>query len=224
MRRLLLMVAALVVASCGGTEVVERTPSEAMTDVSAALLAADSFRFQVAYDGDPITVLTGLTLDRVDGSFEAPLRSKADVRVKTLGLTAVLEVITDGDDAWQKVPFADDFEPMGSDGLITGSDVFSEDGLGALLREDLTDLAYGDDAELEEFPGETFATVTGAVAGDRLPIVTLGYLQGETADVTIFIVGDEIRRLVVFETDAESPRTWTIDLWAYGQPVDITVP
>jgi hypothetical protein len=29
---------------------------------------------------------------------------------------------------------------------------------------------------------------------------------------------------VIDETDVELPRSWTIDLWAYGQPVDIVIP
>lgn len=217
-----MLLAALLVA-CSGDEA-ERTPADAMNAASVAVLSAPSFSFQVSYVGDPVDVQAGLALDRVDGVFEAPTRSRADVRVKTLGLTAILEVVTEGDRLWQKVPFAEDFVEVAGGDLITGTDIFSEDGLGALLREDVTELAFGEDAKLEEFPGETFQTVTGIVSGQRLNTLTLGYLQGTDADVKFYLAGDEVRRIVIDETDVEMPRSWTIDLWAYGQPVDIVIP
>lgn len=216
---------AIVVAACsGGVEPPDRTPQEALSAVSTEILTAPSFQFQVDYVGDSIEVEGGLVLDRVDGVFETPDRSRADVRVKTLGLTAILEVITEGDRLWQKVPFAEDFDEVFGTELITGTDIFSDDGLSALLREDLSNLAWGVDAELEDFPGEKFLTIEGTVSGDRLKTLTLGYLQGAAADVTLYVNGDEVRRLLLVETDAPSPRTWTIDLWAYGQPVDIVIP
>lgn len=195
-----------------------------MNAASVAVLSASSFSFQVSYLGEPVDVQPGLALDRVDGVFEAPSRSAADVRVKTLGLTAILEVVTEGDRLWQKVPFAEDFVEVEGGDLITGTDIFSEDGLGALLREDVSDLAYGEDAELEDFPGETFQTVTGVVSGERLNTLTLGYLQGTAADVQFYLAGNEVRRILIDEMDVEVPRSWTIDLWAYGQPVDIVIP
>ncbi len=195
-----------------------------MNAASVAVLSAPSFSFQVSYLGEPVDVQPGLALDRVDGVFEAPSRSAADVRVKTLGLTAILEVVTEGDRLWQKVPFAEDFVEVEGGDLITGTDIFSEDGLGALLREDVSDLAYGEDAELEDFPGETFQTVRGVVSGERLNTLTLGYLQGTAADVQFYLAGDEVRRILIDEMDVEVPRSWTIDLWAYGQPVDIVIP
>lgn len=223
-RILTVMLLAAVLVACSGDEAAERTPAEAMNAASVAVLSAPSFSFQVSYVGDPVDVQAGLALDRVDGVFEAPNRSRADVRVKTLGLTAILEVVTEGDRLWQKVPFAEDFVEVAGGDLITGTDIFSEDGLGALLREDVTELAFGEDAELEEFPGETFQTVTGIVSGQRLNTLTLGYLQGTDADVKFYLAGDEVRRIVIDETDVELPRSWTIDLWAYGQPVDIVIP
>ena len=117
-----MLVGALLVA-CSGDEAAERTPGEAMTAASQAVLSAPSFSFQVSYVGDPVEVQAGLALDRVDGVFEAPTRSSADVRVKTLGLTAILEVVTEGDRLWQKVPFAEDFEEVEdrSDAMAPGA-------------------------------------------------------------------------------------------------------
>lgn len=225
MQKLLTVVlAAAVLVACSGDEGAERTPAEAMNAASLAVLSAPSFSFQVSYVGEPVEVQAGLALDRVDGVFEAPTKSSADVRVKTLGLTAILEVVTEGDRLWQKVPFAENFEEVVGGDLITGTDIFSEDGLGALLREDVSELAFGEEAELEEFPGETLQTVTGIVSGDRLKTLTLGYLQGTAAEVKFYLAGDEVRRIVIDETDVELPRSWTIDLWAYGQPVDIVIP
>lgn len=225
MRRFVILVLALTVVACGGTdENTERAPDEALAAVSDAVLAATSFTFQVGYEGEPIEVEAGLTLDRVDGVFESPALSRADVRVKTLGLTAILEVITEGDRLWQRVPFAEDFEEVTGTDLITGTDIFSDDGLGALISTDVTDPVWSDATELEEFPGESLTTITGTVSGERLVTLTLGYLQGTTADVTFYLSGDEVRRLVLVETVPDSPRTWTLDVWAYGQPVDITVP
>lgn len=195
-----------------------------MNAASAEVLAAPSFSFRVAYVGEVVEVQPGLIMDRVDGVFEAPTRSRADVRVKTLGLTAILEVVTEGDRLWQRVPFAEDFEEVVGGDLITGTDIFAEDGLGALLREDLSGLAWGQDGELEDFPGESFKVITGAVSGERLKTLTLGYLQGEDANVTIYLAGDEVRRIILVESEVESARTWTIDIWAYAQPVDIVIP
>lgn len=223
-RTLLILLIGVILVGCSGDEGTDRTPEEAMNAASVAVLSAPSFSFQVSYLGEPVEVQPGLALDRVDGVFEAPTRSRADVRVKTLGLTAILEVVTEGDRLWQKVPFAEDFVEVEGGDLITGTDIFSEDGLGALLREDLADLAFGEDAELEDFPGETFQTVTGLVSGERLNTLTLGFLQGTAAEVQFYLAGDEVRRILIDETDVEVPRSWTIDLWAYGQPVDIVIP
>ncbi len=224
MRKILWLTLVVVLVACSGDEPAERTPGEAMNAASAAVLSAPSFSFRVAYVGEVVEAQPGLILDRVDGVFEAPTRSRADVRVKTLGLTAILEVVTEGDRLWQRVPFAENFEEVVGGNLITGKDIFAADGLGALLREDLSGLAWGQDAELEDFPGESFKVITGAVSGERLKTLTLGYLQGEGADVTIYLRGDEVRRIIVVESEVQSARTWTIDIWAYGQPVDIVIP
>lgn len=83
-------------------------------------------------------------------------------------------------------------------------------------------LAWQDDAELESFPGETFQVLSGQTSGARLGRLTLDVLDGEASDATLYVTGSELRRIVLTEQGTESPRTWTIDVFAYDRPVEIS--
>lgn len=225
MRRYLagFLIAALSAAACGDDAAPSRDPQTLVEQATARVAAADTFRFQVAYAGEPVIAEAGAVLDRVDGVFSAPDDAYSIVRLSALGLIGELEVVSDGADVWRRGPFTDEWEPMTGD-ILTAGDLFSDDGLLALLAEDISGLQAGEPAELEVFPGEPLDTVAGIVSGDRLAVLTLGYLQGERAQIKLYVAGDELRRVELVELDVELPRQWNIDLWAYDEPVDIPQP
>lgn len=225
MRRYLavVLIAALSVAACGDDAEPARDPETLVDQATARVAAADTFRFQVAYAGEPVIAEAGAVLDRVDGVFSAPDDAYSVVRLSALGLIGELELVSDGAEVWRRGPFTDEWEPMTGD-VLTAGDLFAADGLLALLDEDISGLQTGEPAELDVFPGEQLETVEGVVSGDRLVLLTLGYLQGDRAQITLFVAGDELRRVELVELDVDLPRRWDIDLWAYDEPVDIPQP
>jgi len=217
------LIAVLLAAACGSDEARVREPDALLAEVVERLAAAETFRFQVSYEGPAVIAEAGAVLDRVDGVFQAPDRAQSVIRLSALGLIAELEIVSEGSEVWRRGPFNDVWEPMEGD-LITAGDLFSDGGLLTLLRSDVTGLVAGETVSLEPFPGEEFELAVGSVAGERLGLLTLGYLQGDSAQITLFATGPELRRIELVEVDVDEPRRWIIDLWDYDAPVDIERP
>lgn len=218
-----LLALSLAGSACGsGDDASLAPPAETMAAHAAGFAAAESFSFQIGLEGPPVVIEETFTLEGIDGVFRAPDEAEAEVRVDVLGLTGVLTVLASGEEVWQKGPLTTEWQQVESNDLLTVRDLFASDGLEALLADDLVDLQRDEATGLDAFPGESFDVLRGQTTGDRLGRLTLGILDGEHTDVTLYLTEGEIRRIVLAEQASDSPRTWTIDLFGYGRPVEIS--
>lgn len=217
----------LALAACGGDDPdVELAPEDVVDQAADTIGATPSLRFQINLEGPGVELEDGVLLDRLDGVYAAPDAASTEARVKVLGLTASIDIITIGDRAWQKAPLETDYtELRPGQAPFSAAELFSPSGIPAIMKDDVVDIdrSTGEEPSIEAFPGEKYDVVTGRITGTRISDLTAGLVQADGAIVTIFVTGGEARRIIIDEP-GEGRNVWTIDAWAYGDPVSVMPP
>lgn len=223
----LIVCLAAVLTACGGDESGPTLePSEVVGIVADTIGSTPSLRFQITLEGPGVELEEGITLAQLDGAYSAPTSATTEARVQVLGLTASIDIVTIGERAWQKAPLETEFTELAAgQAPFSASELFAPDGIPAILRDDLTALERPDDqaGQIEAFPGETYDIIVGRITGTRIDELTSGLVQADGAAVWIYVTGGEARRIVIAEP-GEGRNVWTIDAWAYGDPVTVVPP
>jgi hypothetical protein len=121
---------------------------------------------------------------------------------------------------WQQLPPQWGFNPTSLFDPTTG--------LQPILENDLDNLEYIGNQELEEWPGEMLYSLTGLLRGNRIFRTTFGLIGPGRLNMQLWISPEtfEVYRMVLTEekTGEEETSTWTIDFWDYDQVVEIEAP
>jgi hypothetical protein len=214
----------------------EATPTplpaeEILSRSIARLYEASGLHFVVQRDGAPafLDVAETLSLRRMEGDYVAPDRVRATVRIIATGFVTEIEVIGIGDIQWETNPLSGKWEQLPPQWGFNPTSLFdSTTGLQPILENDLEDLKYVGNQELEEWPGESLYSLTGLLRGSRIFRTTFGLIGPGRLDMQLWIDPDtfEVYRMVLVEEGKgeEETTTWTIDFWDYNQVVEIEAP
>lgn len=201
-------------------------PAQVMDQVAEAIGSTDSLQFQISVEGPGVELEEGVALEQLTGVYAAPDSASTEARVGVLGLNASIDIVTIGDRAWQKAPLETEYTELGpGQAPFSASELFAPDGIPAILRDGIGGVARAAEPApaLEAFPGEAYDVITGTIVGTRIDELTSGLVRSEGAAVTVFVNDGEARRIVIVEA-GEGRNVWTIDAWAYGEPVSVTPP
>lgn len=235
MKNVWLFVGLLVLlVGCGGQETaVPPTPEEVVQYAADRLQQLTGFAFTIDQSGAPAYVdPTGVVaFKEAAGYFVAPDKSQAVVKVAAPGLVTEVQVVNIGAAQWQTNIVTGQWEslPPGS-GFNPGALFDANTGLAAILRQDLSDVAFG---STEEQGSATelekgLLLVTATAAADKLYAITGGLIGPEPVDVALWVEPNswEIRRIIVIEPAAEKnpPSVWKVDFTEYDTVVEIVPP
>lgn len=231
LRRPLLILLALVLAACSGSEpdpsTAEPTSTEELLAAAATALAGTSgLAFTVEQTGAVVHIDDDGLLGFVaaTGRFAAPRSADAIVTVDLRGLTTEIGAVAIDGSVWLTNPVSGAWEPAPSDLGFDPAAVFSADiGLPVVLRDGVSDATEMDGAG--SAGGATLRHVRGTVDADHISTIT-GGLIGTATEVDFFIdaASDELR-IVEFVVPVDGiDSSWTIGLDDYGTTPDIVDP
>lgn len=225
------IVTALAVVGCSGDEDggpdagPESPDAAARLDAAADLLDATSgVRFTVEGENlpDSGTVILG-----AEGVAAPPGSFDGEIRMRTAGLSATIEVISVDGELWAKLPMTTEFAPVDAEALglsDPGALLDPERGVSQLLRSAIEPAESGQARIGAEVVDEITATLPGELVGAVLAIA-----DPDAEVAAAFAVDPEtgqLRRAVLtgpFVGDSDT-QTYTVLLEDYDQPVDISAP
>jgi lipoprotein LprG len=233
MRRCLLLVilTSSLLFGCRAETPAPLPPEEILSHSIDRMYETSGFHFVIERSGAPAFLDLGKTLSlrRMEGDFAAPDRIHATVRIITTGLVAEIEVISIGAIQWETNPLSGRWEQLPPDWGFNPTALFDPStGIQPILENDLEDLQYMGNQELEEWPGELLYSLTGLLKGSRIFRTTYGLIGPGMLDLQLWISPETFelyRMVIVDEMDGEEePSTWTIDFWDYDHVIEIEAP
>lgn len=224
----------MLLVGCGGQETaVPPTPEEVVQHAADRLQQLAGFAFTIDQSGAPAYVdPTGIVaFKEATGYFVAPDKSQAVVKVAAPGLVTEVQVINIGAAQWQTNIVTGQWERVPPDTSFNPGAMFDANtGLSAILRQDLSDVAFGSTEEQENEAGldKGLLLVTATAVADKLYTMTGGLIGPEPVDIALWVEPDswEIRRIIVIEpaTEKNPPSVWKVDFAEYDTVVDIVPP
>lgn len=224
-----LLAGALALVGCSGEGSTAREPTpataaERLATAQATLEAADALAIALTSTNVP-TDVNGVRSATGVGVTEGDLiKFAGEVEARITGVTATVEIISIGDDAYMKL-FTPEFSPVDLEelGAPNPTSFFApETGIGSLMAA-TTDLAEGG---REREGREILTEITGTLPGEKIEgLLRLGG-PGLAFDVTYGLTTEnELRRAVLEGEFYEGTQsTYTLILTDYGQAVPIEVP
>ncbi|MFN2321196.1 MAG: LppX_LprAFG lipoprotein [Dermatophilaceae bacterium] len=224
-----LLAGALALAGCSGEDAPaeETTPATAAEQLAVAqanLEATDALTITLTSTNVPTDVNGVRSATGVGVIDEASNRFAGEVEARITGITATVEIICIGEDAYMKL-FTPEFAPTDLEALGAPNPTSFLDpdtGIASLMAA-TTDLAEGG---RQREGREILREITGTLPGEKIEgLLRLGG-PGLEFDVTYGLTPeDELRRAVLEGEFYEGTRsTYTLVLTDYGQAVPIEVP
>lgn len=239
---ILLLTTALLLSACntGNEEEPPPDPVALLTEAATNIRSGDTFRMEVRHSGADYLVSVYLDTDasglsqstaqvafrRALAQYVAPDTLQADVSIILGGITTRLQIFSQGDDQWFKLPVTPwikgDFAP----GFNPETLIAEDTGFQAALAS-LTDLNYQGVETLED--GTSVFHLNGTANGPDVTALLVGLIEAEgLVPVDVYISQDErlpVRLIIVQpETDPVDPTTWTIDVYDLNAEPNLTPP
>jgi hypothetical protein len=225
MKRSLILISAICLAllpvSCGSPT---PSPEQLLARSADVMKQVQTVQWAIQREGSPIEVYPdmGLTTLGGEGVYQAPGQVHAIVKVQAGSMVAEAEILWTPDGVYFKLPpLQPAFTLIELPGTFSPADLFStETGIPYILTEKLTDAKLVGEEDLD---GTMTNHITATAQGEDLSSLVGGAVGSGTATVDLWIdqKTDEILRIKVTEADGSG---WVVDLFAYGEPVEIPVP
>lgn len=233
MRNKLLLIPWVVITLVGCSSPIEDLPAPVVLENSTAYMRSlDGFSFRLARTGAPVFVdPTGVvTFREAAGSFVAPDRVQATVKVIAPAIVAEVSIIGIGDEEWETNIFSGEWVLVPPEYAFQPGVLFDpEAGIQQALVSHLTDLQVVDIAELEEVPGLSFYHLRGMMDGAKVHDLTFGLIDAQPLEIELWISpGDfALHRAIIADPaneSAEEGTIWQFDFWDFGSTIEILPP
>jgi hypothetical protein len=216
------LTAGLMLAACRSDKL---TVEDILAQSSAAMSEIETVQFTIEREGEPVPIElapgTVVSLVGLRGSYQAPETVFATVKIEAMGQFLEADLLWLPESAYYRmVPFVPDFQAVDLSAFDV-SNIFSGPGsvpdvmAGKLLNPTL----IGEE-DLEGIP--TYHVQAEAASQDLTAL--LGWaLMSDTATVDLWIDRGtmEVVRILATEPDGSA---WQIDIFSYGEPVEIPTP
>jgi len=215
------VLALMVLTACGGGGL---TPAQILANSAEAMKQVDTVQWAITRDGPPIQLdpTMGLTALSAEGAYQAPDSVYAVVKVQAGGMVAEAELLWTAEGVFFKLPpLKPSFAPIQLPAAFNPADIFSEEvGIPYVLTNVLTNPSLAGE---EDIDGTKTYHITARAEGQDLSGLVGGAVAEGTATVDLWInkSTSQIVRAVVTEADGSS---WTLDLFGYGEAVEIPTP
>jgi LppX_LprAFG lipoprotein len=213
-----------VLTGCGGGDEPEETAADLLARAKTVLDEAESAHFVLDSEGASDS---GTTLIGGEGDIARPASFEGTLKVRALGSTLDLEVVSVDGTVYAQLPFTSSFS-------VVDPAQFGFGDPGALLDEETGIsqlLAEAESAELGEerrVDGEVVREVTAELPGDLVEqiLTSADPEQPVRGRFSIASESGELRRAELTGPffDAEEEATFTVDLSDFGADVEITAP
>lgn len=230
----LLLAAALLLllGSCGEAEEATPDAQEIIATASQKMADLEGFRFTISMAGLPVYLDSDetLALKTAEGFFATPDRAIGTVSIQAPGLVTEVDIISIGSEQWLTNILTGQWMALPTDWGFNPATLFdTTDGFVAILTADLTDPVVSGTEKIDDGPDKKLYRLEGQLDGERLSALTLGLIDPEPSDVTLWVDPETftIARVTVLNPaggDEDSASIWQLDFNSFGDIVSIEPP
>lgn len=192
----------------------------------------EGFSFRLARYGAAVFVdPTGVvTFREATGSFVAPDRVQATVKVIAPGIVAEVSIIGIGDLEWETNIFSGEWVLVPEEYAFKPAVLFEPGaGIQKAIETHLVGVELVDIAELEEVPGISFYHLRGQMDGRNVHDITFGLIDNQPLEVELWIEPGSFalhRALIIDPVNegADEGTTWQLDFWDFGTTIQVEPP
>ncbi|GAB4575117.1 MAG: LppX_LprAFG lipoprotein [Anaerolineae bacterium] len=227
------LLSALLLTACSGPTSAPPDPLELVETAARTIQSADSFAVIIERTGAPVFLdPNGLIVFlRARGSYVAPDRVQARVRVTVSGIAGELDVIAIGDDQYYRHAVLTGGQWINAEfspGFNAENLVRSESGLSRALQA-IKDLEL---VGQETVDGVPMWRLSGTAIGSEVAALTFDLIpaqQDVTVDLFIRVDNQQAERMIIVQPDTVTPETpepttWTVEIFDYNGQFTIEPP
>jgi hypothetical protein len=226
-----LLILAALPAACGSAAIPLLPPDQIVAQSAQSMGRLAGFHFLIERTGAPAFLpgVESVSLRRVEGDFIAPDKARAAVRLIAPGVILDVQAISTEGHYWETNPVSGAWQAYPAEQGFNPAVLFApQSGIPEILRSDLTRLTLNGVVELEDLPGLKLYEIEGQLDGRRIFELSYGLIGPEKIAVRLWIEPETfyLRRMSMAEAAApdEEPTVWLVDLWDFGQVVEIQTP
>jgi hypothetical protein len=229
----LMLILILILAACGSSGEPPPDPLSLIDEAAGYIQTADAFAVTIERSGAPVYIdTTGLiNFLRAAGSYVAPDRVQARVRVLVGGIAGDIDVIAIGTDQYYRHPILTGGQWLNAEfspGFNAENLVRSESGLGRAMNA----LQNVEMVGQEDIDGTAMWHIKGSAVGSEVAALTIGLIPAQDdvlVDLYIRVDNHHAERMVLVQPDTVSesepiPSTWTVEVYDYNGDYTIDAP
>ncbi|MFZ0546013.1 MAG: LppX_LprAFG lipoprotein [Candidatus Promineifilaceae bacterium] len=221
----------LLLAACREPEP-ESLPPETIIQRSAERMnTLSGFEFDILRSGEPVYLDLDETIAfrQAEGTYVAPDRAQAVVRIITPGLVTDVNVISIGETQWESDLLSPNWQEIPPDWGFNPAVLFdSEIGIQSILLSDLSDLALDGNEKIEDGPDQKMYVVSGSLGGEHIHAMSYGTIGPDTMSIQLWIAPETFELYRVLITDpsrgGEEPTIWQVDFREFDKTIEIEPP
>lgn len=231
----LLLLAALLLAGCGGgapeptiAPTPTPTPRELSASIGRATQNSQSVSFTIALSGKPVFTDDSrlFTINSIAGDLKRPDGVRAALTVRGVAGVAEIRVVSLDGQFYLTNPITRQWQCLAPGAVFDPAVLFDpQRGIENLLQADVEEVTLVGIADLDGRPNYH---LRGVVAGPRLLEISDGKLGAGPVTLDLWADTATMRAtqmvLVDTATDPAEPTTWTITFTSYDQDVDVRAP
>lgn len=224
----------MLIAGCGGGQPTPTPePSALLEEAAQYIREAQSFAVTIERTGAPVYIDSAGLINflRATGSYVAPDRVQARVRVLFSGVASDIDVIAIGDDQYYRHRVLTggqwinaEFSPGFNAEYLVRSESGLSRAMGALNNIELTGV--------QDVNGVPMWHLTGTAVGSEVAALTFGLIPAQEdvlVDIYIRVDDGHAERMIIVQPGTASPKepdpsTWTVEIYDYNGQYSIDAP
>lgn len=231
--KLVAMILILLLAGCNGATEPPPDPMALVDEAAGYIQAAEGFAVTIERTGAPVYIDTSGVINflRAAGSYVAPDRVQARVRVLVAGIAGDIDVIAIGSNQYYRHAILTGGQWLNAEfspGFNAENLVRSESGLARAMSALQNAALTGP----EDVDGVAMWHITGTAVGREVAALTIGLIPAQadvTVDLYIRVDDHHAERMVLVQPDTVSetepePSTWTVEVYDYNGDYSIEPP
>lgn len=221
------------VAGCNSPGLPELSPEELVHNAADRMNELAGFKFDITREGAPAYLDPDevLSFRRAAGSYVAPDKARATVRVIGPAIITDVEVISIAETQWQTNFATGAWEELPPNWGFNPAILFDENvGLPAILTTDFMTMQLGEPQNLADAggPDQLLYYLTGELMGEKLYEMSGTLIGPEPVSVEVWVAPEtfELIRVIVTEPvpGAEEPSIWQLDFSNFDEVIEIEPP
>jgi len=216
-----LLMTIIVLAGCGGSQ---PTAADLLSDSAEAMSNVETLQFAITREGDPFVLIPEQNISALgaEGAYQAPDSVHATLKVQMGSLVGEADVVWNADGSFYKLPpLINSYAPLDLGDTFDPVMIFdTEVGIPFILTNGLNNATIVGEEDLD---GVATYHISADAAGSTIANLIGGAAVEGSVGIDVWLDKETKQLVNITITEGDGSR-WIVDLFGYGEPVEIPSP